>query len=129
MQNNTSQLLFLVQGLGLVNPVTDVLILRNATYRTGRCANGERCQDHVFKAVIFAKMGRRDYERTLSDHPATSVVPNGIGWKYDPEDTLELNRFECNCEGRRPTKEELLIPPSIGRKRFLRLVSLTKTSW
>mmetsp|Transcript_34497 Transcript_34497/g.83484 ORF Transcript_34497/g.83484 Transcript_34497/m.83484 type:complete len:236 (+) Transcript_34497:38-745(+) len=71
-----------------------------------------REQTHVrFDIVEF-----REYPRALSDNPSTSSGPPiGIGWRYDPNDTivLDLDSYECDRVDNRRTKRELAIPANI----------------
>lgn len=63
-----------------------------------------------FDAVEF-----REYQRELSDNPAFSGPPIGIGWSYDPNENImvDLEQYECEREGWRRTRRELIIPAPI----------------
>ena len=51
----------------------------------------------------------------MSDNPSSAGPPIGIGWRYNPKDTiiLDLDIYECECEGNRRIKKEFIIPPYV----------------
>eukprot|EP00571_Detonula_confervacea_P008155 CAMPEP_0172321784 /NCGR_PEP_ID=MMETSP1058-20130122/44300_1 /TAXON_ID=83371 /ORGANISM="Detonula confervacea, Strain CCMP 353" /LENGTH=216 /DNA_ID=CAMNT_0013037379 /DNA_START=10 /DNA_END=660 /DNA_ORIENTATION=+ len=65
--------------------------------------------------VRFYIVEFREYRRVLSDNPSSSGPPIGIGWRYDPKDTviLNLDLYERNREGFRRLRKELAIPPGV----------------
>ena len=71
--------------------------------------------DKATYEVLFDSVEIREYHRMLSDNPACSGAPIGIGWRYDTKDTIrfDLDEYERCREGLRRTKEELVIPPDV----------------
>ena len=74
-----------------------------------------RCLQPVLepKQIRFGNVEFREYTRRLSDNPSTSSGPPiGIGWQFNPEDTIsiDLEVYEDDREGSRRTKRELAIP-------------------
>ena len=83
--------------------------------RTSRPEDIDRCLQPVLepKQIRFGNVEFREYTRRLSDNPSTSSgAPIGIGWNFNPEDTIsiELEVYEDDREGSRRTKRELAIP-------------------
>lgn len=73
--------------------------------------------------VSFNAVEIREYNRILSDNPATSSGPPiGIGWIFLPEDTiiLDVDTYESfrDSDGRRCKRE--LVMPSVVRQEMLR---------
>ena len=77
--------------------------------------SSSRCLQPVLepKQIRFGNVEFREYTRRLSDNPSTSSGPPiGIGWDFNPEDTIsiDLEVYEDDREGSRRTKRELAIP-------------------
>jgi hypothetical protein len=80
-------------------------------------------------AVRFNSVEFRQYVRVLSDNPSTSSGPPiGIGWKFIPEDTIQidLDLYECGCEGLRRSGKELVLPRDL-RENMLREVGYSRS--
>jgi len=83
------------------------------------CIQSPPCDDPASRnAVRFDTVEFRVYDLILSDHPATtSGPPLGIGWRYDPRNTLvaDIETYEAHRDApeSRRTKAELLIPAQI----------------
>lgn len=72
--------------------------------------------------VRFDTVEFRHYHPVLGDNPSTSSgAPIGIGWSYNPKDTImvDLEEYERAYEGLRRTKKELAIPSHV-REAMLR---------
>ena len=83
--------------------------------------------DKATYEVLFDSVEIREYHRMLSDNPACSGAPIGIGWRYDTKDTIrfDLDEYERCREGLRRTKEELVIPPDV-REDMLRKAGFSR---
>lgn len=71
-----------------------------------------------FAVVRFDKVEFREYPIILGDNPCTtSGPPIGLGWHYDPKDTLEfdVDSYETQryLSGIRRTKQDLRMPPEV----------------
>jgi len=75
----------------------------------------------IERRVSFDAVEIREYNRILTDNPATSNGPPiGLGWVYFPEDTitLDLDTYESyQCDLRRSRRE--LTIPSVVREEIL----------
>ena len=74
------------------------------------------------RSVRFDTVEFREYPVILCDNPSASGPPIGLGWKYDPEDTLQaqLDDYESHRHGDdRRTKRGLRIPPNIREDKLL----------
>jgi hypothetical protein len=74
------------------------------------------------RSVRFDTVEFREYPVILCDNPSASGPPIGLGWEYDPEDTLQaqLDDYESHRHGDdRRTKSGLRIPPNIREDKLL----------
>jgi hypothetical protein len=67
------------------------------------------------RSVRFHTVEFREYPIILCDNPSASGPPVGLGWGYDPKNTLQaqVDAYEAYRDGLRRTKSELRIPPYI----------------
>ncbi|KAL3762370.1 hypothetical protein ACHAW5_011111 [Stephanodiscus triporus] len=67
------------------------------------------------RSVRFHTVEFREYPIILCDNPSASGPPVGLGWGYDPKNTLQaqVDAYEANREGLRRSKSELRIPPYV----------------
>mmetsp|Transcript_16041 Transcript_16041/g.22758 ORF Transcript_16041/g.22758 Transcript_16041/m.22758 type:complete len:171 (+) Transcript_16041:83-595(+) len=74
------------------------------------------------RRISFNIVEIREYNRILSDNPATTNGPPvGLGWNYSPEDTLRIDletyeSFQCNA---RRSKRQLAIPSQVRQEMLL----------
>lgn len=69
------------------------------------------------RSVSFGPIHVRQYERIVGDHPDTRVgVPLGIGWAYNEEECMSIERFEVDRTRRGRANLRLT---SITRKNML----------
>jgi hypothetical protein len=74
------------------------------------------------RSVRFHTVEFREYPVILCDNPSASGPPIGLGWEYDPEDTLQaqVDDYEAHRhEDDRRTKSGLRIPPNIREDKLL----------
>ena len=75
-----------------------------------RTLSSDSSQD-LDKCVRFNTVEFREYSRILGDSSATSSGPPvGIGWEYNQEIILDVDRYET-CIGPRRTRQEFTIDP------------------
>ena len=75
-----------------------------------------------FRSVRFHTVEFREYPVILCDNPSASGPPIGLGWEYDPEDTLQaqIDDYESHRHGDdRRTKSGLRIPPHIREDKLI----------
>lgn len=74
------------------------------------------------RRISFDVVEIREYNRILSDNPATtSGPPVGLGWKYSPDETIKIDletyeSYQCNA---RRSKRELAIPSYVREEMLL----------
>jgi len=73
------------------------------------------------RSVSFDKVSIRNYERTLSDHPAVSSGPGlSLSWKYEERSAQSVDEFEISRSGSRKISYVDLLVSRIERERILR---------
>lgn len=74
------------------------------------------------RRISFDVVEIREYNRILSDNPATSKGPPvGLGWNYSPDETIKIDletyeSYQCNA---RRSKRELAIPSQVREEMLL----------
>lgn len=71
--------------------------------------------------VRFDTVEFRHHTIILSDNPSTSSGPAiGIGWSYDPSETitLDVGQYEDEREGSRRSKKEIIVPKHLRERRL-----------
>lgn len=77
------------------------------------------------KTVRFDNVQVRKYQRILSCNPScTAGPPVGLGWKYTPSQTYDINRFETHRHPQRRAHRQLLMSRPI-REDLLRDLGYT----
>ena len=74
------------------------------------------------RKISFDCVEIREYNRILSDNPATTNGPPvGLGWNYSPEDTLriDLETYESYQSNARRSKRQLAIPSQVRQEMLL----------
>jgi hypothetical protein len=71
-------------------------------------------------SVHFGTIHIREYRRRLSDNPAvTKGPPIGLGWEYNPQETMiKVDDYE-NLHPQRRVKEEFLMPARVREKMLI----------
>lgn len=74
------------------------------------------------RRISFDVVEIREYNRILSDNPATTNGPPvGLGWEYSPEDTvrIDLETYESYQSNARRSKRQLAIPSEVRQEMLL----------